>query len=360
MKVNKILLTFICTIMLLTGCVRTTVIDDIELIMLYGFDWDPIKEQYIGTAVSPLYGFSEQTSVRENTYYTSRSKTVQGINAKTQNKAPFQVETGKLTSIMFGEELAEKGIKKILQGINEIPDIGRNLYPVIVKGKAEDLLAKKYELQQTFPHYIKSLMESNMKRNLPNMNLHLFNYQNSGDGMDPFMPIVSTSTAAADVIGLGFFSKDKLVHEIGPDQFFTFKSMFENITDGTYQFEWRKKNQSIDVISIRSSHKKEWVSKDKLNIIITIDGFLAETVSVSVDNTREKEELEKEIGKDLEKDAVRLIKEFQETEIDPLMIGASARSKFRDWNKDEWQQRYPAVEITPIVKFHIKQINISQ
>ncbi len=350
---------FLC-LLLIAGCVKSKVIDDIEIIMLYGFDWDTENEEYIGTAVSPLYGVSEQADTRENSSYTGSSKTIQGVSTKIQNKAPFQVETGKLISILFGEELVKnKGFKELLYGINEDPDIGRSLFPIIVNGRAEDILSRNYSLEQTLPRYIMHLFENNMKRNIPRVTLQDVNYQFTEDGMDPFMPVIQYKSPGVDIIGLGFLKEDKLVHQITNEQFFIFKILYENSEDATYEYHWEEHNLPMTIVSIHSKQKKHWVTKDKVEIIIKIDGFISESVPINLNSVKKKRELEEDIENKLEKESKELIKEFQELRTDPLRIGASAKATFRDWNKKNWEELYPSIDIKPIIKVSIKRMSFS-
>ncbi|WP_054859952.1 Ger(x)C family spore germination C-terminal domain-containing protein [Gracilibacillus sp. JCM 18860] len=234
------------------------------------------------------------------------------------------------------------------------------LHPLIVEGRAENLLSEQYQLEQTLPRYIKSLIDSNIKRNLPKMTLHDLNYRYYGEGMDPFMPIIADRETIVDIVGLGFFNHDKLVYKTGTDSFFAFKALYEDSNDATYQFEWKKKNKSLSVISIQSNQKKKWVSKNKLEITVKIEGYIAEAESLGLDKPQNKRKLEKQIGEKLEEECSELIKKFQELDIDPLMIGASAKSTFRDWNKKEWEETYPTIDIQPKIYFHIKQTNLTK
>lgn len=81
---------------------------------------------------------------------------------------------------------------------------------------------------------------------------------------------------------------------------------------------------------------------------------------MGLDKPQNKRKLEKQIGEKLEEECSELIKKFQELDIDPLMIGASAKSTFRDWNKKEWEETYPTIDIQPKIYFHIKQTNLTK
>ncbi|UOQ85283.1 Ger(x)C family spore germination protein [Gracilibacillus salinarum] len=356
---KKAIILFFCC-MLMTGCVKTKVIDDVELIMTMGYDWNSTTQNYKGTAVAPLYGSSEQANMRDNIRYTGSADTFQDINAMIQTKAPFQVEVGNLLSVIFGEELAKKGIQDIVMGISEDPAIGRNLYLAIADGTAEEMLNQEYKLEHTLPRFLEQLIDTNTQSMIPKMNLHQFNYRLIGEGMDPFLPILKASTPSIDIVGIGFLKGDKLVHRINYDQFFIFHMLYKDTKGSAYEFDQETTEDSIAIKSIRSNRKVTWKSKDHVEISEDIIGTLVESDKMGVKTFEEKRKLEKNISDHLEKQGDKLAATFQKLEIDPLMIGASARSQFRNWNLEEWKKSYPDIKITTKVKFNLEINNISR
>ncbi|QGH34187.1 Ger(x)C family spore germination protein [Gracilibacillus salitolerans] len=359
MQTNRIWLILICCL-LLTGCIKTKILDDVELIMTFGYDWDPATETYKGSAVAPVYGRSEQTEMGDNISYTGNAKTFQDINAFIQTEAPFQVEIGNIIAILFGEELMNKGIEDILYGINEVPDLGRDISVAIVQGDAETLLKADYNMELTLSRFIEKLIENNSKSNIPKMNLHQFNYRLVGEGMDPFLPILKQSETSIDIAALGMMKDDKLVHQIPYERFFVFKLLYEDCEDHTYEFEWEEKKKTIAISSIRSTRSLHWKSKGEVVIKADISGTLTESKKGTIKTFAEKKELEQAVSKTLQEEGHKLIQKFQELEIDPLMIGASAKSKFRDWKPKEWESQYPEITITPDVSFELDLSNIVQ
>ncbi|WP_208589016.1 Ger(x)C family spore germination protein [Gracilibacillus suaedae] len=359
MRTNNIWLILLCCLVL-TGCVKTKILDDVELIMTYGFDWDPATEKYKGIAVAPVYGRSEQAELGENIRYTGEAKTLQEINSFIQTEAPFQVEVGNILAILFSEDLVTNGVEEIIHAINEAPDIGRDINVAITQGDTETLLKTEYKMELTLSRFIEKLIENNSKSNIPKMNLHQFNYRLIGDGMDPFLPILEQSETSIDIAALGMMKDDKLVHRIPYEQFFIFKLLYQDCEDHTYEFEWEEKSETIAISSIRSTRSIHWKSKNEVVIKADIIGTLTESKKEGVKTFAKKKELEQAVSKKLKEESKQLIQTFQELEIDPLMVGASAKSKFRDWNRKEWESQYPEITITPDISFELDLSNIVQ
>ncbi|MGN8645328.1 Ger(x)C family spore germination protein [Gracilibacillus sp. HCP3S3_G5_1] len=359
MRANGCYLILLCCF-ILTGCVKTKILDDVELIMAFGYDWDPTTETYKGTAVAPIFGVSEQSDMNQNVQYTGNANTFQDINSYIQTQAPFQVEVGNLADILFGEELAKKGIFNIIEGINEDPDLGRDLNIAFVQGEAEALLKNATNLELTLSRFIEKLIENNSETNIPKMNLHDFNYRLVGEGMDPFLPILKLGDRTVDIVALGMMKDDKLVYEIPYEQFFIFTLLYQDCKDHTYEFEWKEKNKTLAISSIRSTNSLHWKSRNEVVIKADITGTLKESNNMWMKTFAEKKELEEAVSKKLEEEGKQLVQTFQELGIDPLMVGASAKSNFKDWNVKEWETQYPNITISPSVDFELDLSNIIQ
>ncbi|MDX8044708.1 Ger(x)C family spore germination protein [Gracilibacillus sp. S3-1-1] len=355
------LIPLVLSFILLVGCIQTKVLDDIELIMAIGYDWNADNKTYTGTAIAPIFGASEDNAdMGKNVQYTGEAKTFQEINARIQTQAPFTIEVGNLADILFGEALAKEGVSDILEGINEDPSIGRDLNLAVVSGNAEDLLKNAPILELTLSRFIEKLIKNNNKNNIPRMNLHDFNYRLAGEGMDPFLPIIQYSNTSVDIIGLALMKHDQFVDQLPIDQFFIFSLLYEDSKDHTYEFYWDEEKQAVSIGSIYSKHSIDWKSDNEVEIQVAIYGTLAESNQIGMQSATEKQRLEQAVSKDLEQKGKELTKFLQQLDIDPLMIGDSASNHFRDWDKEEWKKQYPKITITPNIDFNLEFSNIKK
>lgn len=360
-EMRKLLVIIILSmVLILSGCIRTKIIDDIQLVLMNGYDWDPVNDSYIGTAVIPLYGNSEESNLQDDVIYHAESNTSQNIRNKIQTKTPYRIETGKLLGILIGEELAKKGLEEITLGISENQDIGRGLYLAVVKGESSELLSQDYKVEKNLPRYINELIESNMERNFPRTNLHQYFYSYYGEGMDPFLPLLAHTKTEVYLEGLALLDGDKYVDSISFDELFIFKMLFEPNDSASYQFNWKDKDTFVVVSAISSTVDRELTSKEKINFKIDIKGTVTESADVKIDSFEVKGELEKAIAEDLTKKAEDLIARLQKENIDPLRIGAFHKSQTRDWKKKEWDELYPTMNIETELEFKIDQSNITE
>jgi spore germination protein len=56
--------------------------------------------------------------------------------------------------------------------------------------------------------------------------------------------------------------------------------------------------------------------------------------------------------KELEKEGMRLVQKFKKLNIDPLGIGEHVRSRTREFNHKEWNDRYQDLDVK--VKYHVQ------
>jgi spore germination protein len=62
--------------------------------------------------------------------------------------------------------------------------------------------------------------------------------------------------------------------------------------------------------------------------------------------------IEKSIEKELEKEGMKMIQKFKKLNIDPLGIGEHVRSRTREFNHKEWNDRYQDLDVK--VKYHVQ------
>ncbi len=356
-KYNYFLLLLVICIFCLAGCNKTRVIDDVDLLMLVGFDWIDESKEYLGTELFPLYGLSEDSHDRRVGVFSAKGYTTQQIHSNIQSKVPKKIESGKLLGIVLGEELAREGVNEVLYGIGEDPNIGRGLFVAIAKGTASELLSTNYNTEHILPIFLKDLMKTQSNNSLPPVNLHQYNYSYYGEGMDPYLPILANKDNQIQLIGLGFFKGDQLTYEIDYNRLFYFRILFENSTNTDFDFLTEELGH-LSIVAIESTLKKKWVSKNKLELHVTIAGTLTESYNQKLTSFSNKAEIEGTIKKKLEKETKQLIEDLQKHDVDPLRIGASAKATFRDWQEEKWKEEYPTVEITPVITFNLKQTNI--
>ena len=339
-----ILLLFISSI--LTGCVRTKILDDLHLDSAIGYDYVD-KDLIEATVVVPIYNPDKSISSETFTETSSLSKE---ILVKIDTKSPKTIETGKLELLLFSSELASEGIFELVDNFQRDPNVTTNLSLVVVDGEVKELLTTPFKNEDT-GMYISEIIEQNTNVGLlPKKNLHQFMFDYYSAGKDPYLPLLKLENDQVEVSGIALFDKDKLVGQIDFSELFVFTVLAETSKNGSY------KVRNDTFVRNLGSKRKFLVSNNKTNPEITInvkiDGIIRQDSGEKIQQEKLYEEIEKQMEQDIKEQAEILIKKFQELKVDPLGLGEQVRSRTRNWDEKKWEDMYPTIHVK--VKLDVK------
>jgi spore germination protein len=354
-----LLLLLFCLI--LSGCVRTKIIEDILLVQGIGFDKAGDKAMK-GTLTYSKYSGPQARNLLPQ-IITEKGRTVKSIESKVNSKVALPVELGQLRVAVFGDEMAKQGIKGIVDTLIRDPEVGTGVYLAVVEGTAEHLLNQTYEGNYTVPSmYITNLFEQNMRtQSLPTTNLHVYAYHLYDPSCDSILPLIGREGSHLGIKGLAFFHNSRYVAKIGTNRMFVFKRLYEDAPSGLYEvdFPFKGKKAIVDIREVAS--KVSYDVKDAgavptITVNVDMHGAIVENSNV-IDLKKEKsirlvqEMMEKEFRMKAEK----MIKRFQKLGIDPLCIGSKVRSRNRSWDPDKWEDVYPRTTVRVKVDVDIQQ-----
>ncbi|MGM7702721.1 Ger(x)C family spore germination protein [Pseudalkalibacillus sp. Hm43] len=342
----------------LSGCLPRESIEDISLVQIVGYDYED-GDLIRGTIVVPHFSKVEEgTGVTEETLTTTAHSTKQ-IHTKLQAKASKPISVGTLKVALYSEELAKKGVGTIIDSMARDPRIGRNIFLAITQGETEEILNAGKSKKETTGKFISGLIEQNSATNYPRTNLHEFLYTHFGVGRDGFLPYIKLNDRdEIELDGIAFFDDGKFVYKVPYDKSYTFTLMKENFKEATQEVKF--KNNYIVVESIGS--KVRYVLEgDKNNpeftIQIKMTGIINDAPTLSLEMTPDKlRQMEKTIKKFNETEALKMIKDFQEHNIDPLGLGSILRNRTTGFDIKKWDDMYPDIPIKVEVDMQILEV----
>ncbi|MGG3799628.1 Ger(x)C family spore germination protein [Metabacillus fastidiosus] len=326
---------------LLSSCIPPETVDEVQIVESMGYDLtegDKFQTTVAVAIFKPTEGGSEFKSETIDFNGTSRFGSL--IDIERSSSKP--IARGKMLASLFGEDLAKKGIERVLE--KRDPTIGKRMDLCVIEGNVKELLEGDYPLDQTVSRYIKELLNQREKRNLPNTNLHKFMYSYYSKTQDPIMPLLKKHQDKIEVSGLALFNGDKYVDKLYPDKLLIFKMLYENVKMGDYEASLEN-NQHVVLETIKSKvdyRITNSMTNPVIKIKVQMSAFINETVSsVEYHTKSDIEKLERLLEKDLTEKGQQMIKQFKEQEIDPLGIADRARSQTRGWKSDKWEELYP-------------------
>ncbi len=356
---NFIIIFAVVVISILTftfGRVTKEVVDDVNIVSAIGIDkekGDKIK----GTVVMPT--FLADKSI-ENEIFEGESFLAKEVINNLQNQSADPLVIGGLTVALYGEEVAREGITEYADALRRDASIGSGVYLGVVDGEAAEIMKGSLGNRGTGRH-LATLFEHNMKhRDLPKMNLHLFMFRFYTKGMDTFLPYVKMVNEKVEIKGIALFKEEKMVDIVNETDMFFFKGMVENFIEGTYTVRIEEIDEYASIkriVSKRDIRVQEVNGKPEVSIHIYLQGVLSEFSGRSTD-----EKIVANIVKGMEDEIVKrsdkLIKKFQEKNIDPVGFGYLASTSQRNFDAAKWKATYQDMKINVTSKVDLIQTGV--
>ncbi|MDQ0219696.1 Ger(x)C family spore germination protein [Peribacillus cavernae] len=356
-KMLLVLLSFV----MLTGCgVQDHILEDVLLAEVVGYDTaeaDKIK----GSTVVSVSQSGEKSSMGKEVY-TAVTHTDKNVRQQIESEAPRSLVGGRLSAILYGEKLARKGIYDYVDTYRRDPAVGRDLYLAVVSGKAEDIINVESKMLKTPGVKTEEIIDHNSKTHLPETSLHSFLYYYSGKNMDPVLPLLEVEQNHIKIKGIALFKDDTYIGKyIKYEDGFLFKVLLENFKKGVYEARIKEHSYiAIDNISSRVKYEiKDGNGSPEISIKAKIKGGVLEARNIELKSQSAVTAIEKKSEKTLEKKLDRMVKMFQDNNIDPLALGDRVRSQTRNFDSKHWEDVYRTVPIKVDVDVELVQQGIT-
>ncbi|WP_201007521.1 Ger(x)C family spore germination protein [Paenibacillus glycanilyticus] len=353
-----ILLTICC---LLTGCEESNVIEKLAVLEAGAYDLSDGDENPIITTV--LFPTVTKEGKFDTMTLTANGKSIHDTFLKVQNLTNLKIVGGQAT-ILFGEELAKKGIINVVKQLRRDPEIGTRVKFAIVEGTAGKLLEKKFHSIEDNAEFLYMFLEREGKQNkvlVTNQYRFLRDYYD--DGIDPVLPVLSYEGETIGLKGLGALKGDQYVEllNLSETQILNYLigdirngKLMINLSDvqsgGNYQISLSSVNSDID--------KKINITNMNVELILDLKGSVLEyTGSMDISKEKYQRLLEEQIQEYIITNSENLIAKLQKYQTDPIGIGKIVRNHltYEKWNNMKWNSTYSTLNIK--VKAHVNLIN---
>ena len=326
------------------------IIDDIFLVMAVGYDYVD-EDRFTGTAVAPFY---KPDKTIENLAFSNTSSLVYQNRDKLEAESSKPLINGKLQVALFNRELAEKtGIFRYIDNLQRDPNVGARVQLAVFEGSTEKIL---HELKTDEPigTYLSNLIEENTEfSNLPQTNLHTFEFAYFVKGMDPILPLLEKRDDRVKIKGVALLNKEKMVDVVPQREFFYLRSMYENFKKGIFHIKLDNEEEAF--LTNISSSRKFIIKQNKdglppnVTINLKVKGIIREYSGPYIPDDLIND-IERQIEKDIEKKNKEMLTTFQELGIDPIGIGYQVRHHTRNNNNnnnngENQTDIYPNVDI---------------
>ncbi|WP_139693544.1 Ger(x)C family spore germination protein [Sporolactobacillus terrae] len=371
MKQKAVLIAPLIALLLLSGCLPTSILDDVLLVEAEGIDYLG-NEKVMGTITMPNYvenpnpgsaGAGLPTTASMLRHLSGVTYDGKSLVDRFQQSGQMPIRVGKIRLMLFNTAMAKKGLYKQIDLRNRDPDSPRDMNFAVVEGSCRKLLTSAdYQTQIPVARYIQDMIEQNTEQNYPESTMESFMYAYYGDYMDPFLPIIRKQGDHIAMHGLALFKNDKYVMRLSENRVFTFKMLFQKFNQGIYDYEFAPnkhiafKNVHTDVnYKVKNGNSAAPDIYASVNVSAQVRQSYPKTLSKTTGPG-----MEKKLNKHMAKEAVQLVRRFQRKQIDPLQLGQHVRSYTRNFDGKSWPERYPNARFHCKVDVTIRQTGISE
>ncbi|MGG0175616.1 GerAB/ArcD/ProY family transporter [Gottfriedia acidiceleris] len=345
-------------ILLLSGCTlfpTSYIVNKIDMSQGLGYDLTE-KKDIKGTIVYPIFKKDKASSTEVRTAIGKSSKEIRSIlNNETQNP----LVSGQVRVALYGKKLAKIGINDFVDTLHRDPSIGSLIQLGIVDGDANQLFkSKKYKKENVSIHVNNMLVQNMEFGQLPRTDLHTFLFQLFQIGQDPYLPLIKNENDNIGITGIAFFKNDQYVTSISLKDLFIFKALVESSKNTLHQFILENGDKVvIETLGSNVKYKVKIVhGRPEFIIHLKMRPSLKEFAPskkqrVAVD----KKKIQKQIEQILEKDALNIVTQFKNHQVDPLGLGAKYREHYPGFNEKKWEMYYPHVKVFVKADVEIRQ-----
>ena len=258
-----------------------------------------------------------------------------------QRRVNQQLFYGHTRIIAIGEEMAKSGLSDAMDAFRRDPQIRRLLWPIVVKGKAVELLRSKPELEQIPTVFMMSLIQNGAQTGrIPDVNLGKFYINLSSPSEHPFLNYMEAGATGVKWSGIAVFKGDRMIGVLDDQATWSFMRIVERQNGGPIVFPFQGDDERLlsfttDTTKAEESYRLE-NGRVRAKFVVSVEGdLIAKSFDTDFSDPRQISELERAASEYLEEEARKLLATLQR-EYDADIFGVG--SKLRAYHPGIWKQ----------------------
>ncbi|MEC0242471.1 Ger(x)C family spore germination protein [Paenibacillus dokdonensis] len=362
----KVKLGWLPLLLLLTSCTDEHVLENAGFIRTIAYDTaDKDDENLLRVTIS-----IPKSNHQDAIVYSTIAKSDKNAKMFFDRQNNRKLVNGQLRQVLFGENLAKKGIWKHLDSLIRDPSIGTRLHVIVAEADPQNLLQRNdYPQGPTAGEYIDTLIRTEANSGeVPETNLYTFSRDYYDEGIDPVANILKEQKTSLIINGIALFKGDQYVGKIQPEERMYFGLLHHNVRAGDLYIDLKDDHTDGEQAALQflSSHRKVDVissqgllNNKQLKVVLHIhlQGSLLEYIgNLDMKKQPDQRKLEREMQEAIQAKCKSLIHMMQEQQTDPLGIGQYVRNAVPHdvWHKMDWKRVYSDADISVRVNVRIK------
>lgn len=368
---NKIVIASLFILLLLTGCSpqHIQIVDQLSIIVGLGVDVDEEDpRKYVFTTTNPTFGAEAEVPVFETTV---KGYGIDGALKNWEYQRQNRFALGKVSTVIFGKNIAERGISAMATELRQSYDMNSLARPVYFEGKPQDAWAITPPEEPRRAVFLMNMLDRVRDQGLiPAVSLCKLNTMILNPDRDGFMPVIELSEDNDRFIisGLALLDKDgKLATTISDNEMLLFLLLTDDAIGAFTTTKIRYKGEEGIISFIVKSHsrrKTEIALRDgkpviRLEVPIKIEVQTLQIPGVELLDREFVDTMEREIANDLNVNSQKLIEKMQQFETDPLALGQWVRvQQTAYYKRGSWRDDYPTADIRVNYRVKIARLDI--
>ncbi|MGG6314021.1 Ger(x)C family spore germination protein [Paenibacillus macerans] len=270
--------------------------------------------------------------------------------------------SGQIRTLMFGEDLARKGLWRYMDTFYRDPSISPRVTIVIVEGDAGEVISQEYPRHTKTANYLNKLLQKEFaKQSYPRTKLHQFFRDYYDDGQDPIATMIHEQEKDLSISGIALFRNDRMITKLPWSDVFFFSLMYQNLTQG--EFTITSDNPDMRSIAFRAvrNKRKIKVTKNKeglyeADIYLKVEGGVEEYLGGLKLSTADRRKVEKMISERIVTEADRIVKIMQKNRVDSIGLGQYVRNQmsYAEWKRTAWHDMFRTMPVRIHCSFAMK------
>lgn len=375
----KLIRVTLCLVILCTGCIPKSYIEELGIITSVGYD-SIGEDKMEGTMV--LFQF-DPTSSTTSQVITTQAKTSKGIRYEANRLTSHRLVSGQVRLEVFQDKLAENGLEKYLDTLSRDAKISDMGYLAVSDIPTKELMSSlQSEDAPNIGIYLQNIIKKSVNSNtIPEAIMTVFVRDIQDFGIDPVLPLFSLKEDKPYIKGLGLFREDKYVGPLNEEDISILMLLKQRSKNTEFQLDidseslkdyYKKASGSVNKgtlhVSLNDlSNKTKIHSKgnDFTNQVvkIKIEGRLLEiTKEIDLKRPDAIKEIEKQIEKQLETRLQQLLEKLKEMSVDPVGFGKNYNEQHRNHQltTKEWRSQIPNLNVEFDIQMNLLRYGITE
>lgn len=287
-----------------------------------------------------------------------------------QKRLNQQVFLGHTRVLALGEDVAQEGVRDILDVFRRDPALRRLLWFLIVEGKASDILEVDAQLEQIPVMYILTMFDNGTKmEQIPDVTLGKYFIAQTNRTMQPILNYVKAGTNNVSWTGVTLFQEDKLVGKLNSKQSWILTQLRYQLKGGDFLIflNAEQGTESNKHITLRPKQIRTKLKSKVLNgqvyahydVYLQVD-LLEEANEGEILKSTKLDEIGKKAELYFEDEAKKVIDLLQNKyKIDSLNLGQQIKAyHYSEWKNMNWKEEFPKANIDVNYRVKIRRIGM--